>query len=320
MKTLLGAGALSMTKPLYLVDGSNLAFRAHCAYPGLSIQLGDEASYPMGATYGTIRILDTMFREWEAGKVIMPFDISRSVYRLGLYPEYKAGRHDNKQKQLYGEYAKQLDLIIDLLGRCGVTTISGEATGYEADDVLAYIVSRFRAGAFPNITRVVLITSDKDLCALVGPNVVWYDPIRHNMVTHENFQEQFGVTVEQYPDFKALKGDQSDNIKGVPGIGPKRAAELLTEYGSIDRLLEISHQRIAPHREAVELCRKLVGLRLHEIEPESPIWSAVSARLRELPKIADDLYDVLTALQFESVLAEWVEWKARWQRFSECSL
>lgn len=301
---------------LYLFDGSNLAFRAHCAYPTLTVD-----DFPIGATYGAVRILQTFVAGWPPGKIVIPFDVTKSRYRLDLFPEYKAGRAQTKDRNLYDDYIKQLDLLIDTVRAFGLTTIAQEASGLEADDVIAFLVHLFRKGTFPTISRVVIISSDKDLCALVGgTNVVWFDPIRNNLVQESNFQETFGVSVEQYPDYKALKGDKSDNIAGAPGIGPVNAAKLLTEYGSIQALLEIKHAKVAPHEASVRLAQKLVALRLHELEPEHPAWTAILQRVMARATPAPDLTDRLKTLQFTSILEGWPEKEARLRQFTDCVL
>lgn len=305
---------------LYIFDGSNLAFRAFCAYPSLTID-----DFPVGAIYGTIRILTTFVKEWQPGKILIPFDIDKSEYRKGIYPAYKdtAGREESRIKKLKEEFGSQLDITLQLLEKFGVTTLYEQNRKIEADDVIAYLVDCYKQGQFSDIKRVVIMSSDKDLCALVAPDpfkVHWFDPIRKDLVTAENFQKKFGVTIEQFPDYKALKGDQSDNIPHPKGIGPAGAVKLLSTYGSLDHLLAIKHEKIEPYRKVVELGRKLVALNLHQTQPELPNWQQIQQRIHQPQSISEGLEDMLNSLSFQSILENWEEMLPRWQAFADCRL
>lgn len=302
-------------KSLYLIDGSNLAFRAHCAFPQLTLENG----FPIGATYGTISMLDSFVHEWPPGKIVIAFDLGPSRARLAQYPAYKAGRKDDRQKLLYENYRQQLTVLPDLLRELGLTVFAEETEGIEADDVLAYCVALYRAGALPGINRVVVLTSDKDLCALVGPDkVIWYDPMRRQIVSSDNFEETFAIRIEQYPDYKALKGDASDNIPGAKGIGPKNAAKLLKEYGSLDALLQIKHEKVEASRENVLLSRRLVALNLHEQDPEAVVWERIRNGLSQPRQVSPTIQNSLKVLQFESLLEDWAERELFWRAFANC--
>lgn len=264
-------------------------------------------------------MLDAFMHDWPPGRVVMAFDLGPSRSRLQMYPGYKAKRKDDRQKLLYENYRQQLTILPDLLRELGLTVFAEETEGIEADDVLAYCVALYRAGALPEVNRVVLMTSDKDLCALVGPDkVLWYDPMRRQMVSAENFEQTFGVRVEQYPDFKALKGDASDNIPGAKGIGPVNAVKLLKEYGSLDALLELKHEKVEASRADVLLSRKLVALNLHEQEPEDVVWARIREGLAQPRAVSPTIQESLKLLQLESLLEDWPEREPFWKAFAGC--
>lgn len=299
---------------LYILDGSHLAWRAYFALPNLTLN-----GNPVGAIYGVVKILSNFVKEFQPGKVIAAFDISKSEYRKKLYPDYKAKRDDSEDGKLHLErYMAQIDIIRELIECFGMTTISQR--GIEADDIASYLVSRFKEGAFPTIGKCLLITADKDWAALVDEKVLWFDPINHDLITHRNFVESFGVKIEQFPDYKALIGDKSDNIPHPKGIGPASAVNLLKEYGSLEHMLDIKHSKIEPHREVVTLARKLVALNLHEIDNENSAWNQIEQKAKQQTSMAPNLVDTLQALEFNSVLESWEELAPKWEAFSACSL
>ena len=305
---------------LYIIDGSNCAFRAHCAFSGLTFE-----DFPIGAVYGVTRILCTFVKEFPVGRIIIPFDVSKSVHRLALYPEYKASREKNRDTQLRDRYILQLHLIYDLLTKFGVSILTEEARGVEADDVISYIIHKFKTNQFPSEYDLALIvSSDKDLCALVSKSdtkvVNWYDPISRTLVTADNFEDTFKVKLEQYVDFKCLRGDSSDNIQHPPGIGPGTAAKLLREYGTIDKMIEIGHAKISPYRDVLALARKLVALNLHEIDASNQVWSKIDEKIKQPTRLDPDLELNLEGLSFHSILEEWSTLKPKWEAFCACQI
>jgi DNA polymerase-1 len=307
---------MSETKyPLYLFDGNNLAFRAFCGYPTLSTAEG----LPIGGVYGVTRILTTFFKKWMLGKVLMPFDVGKSEYRIGIYPEYKGKRKSTpKQQREHERFHEQFKMIQDMVEAFGIKTI--KEPGFEADDLIAYICMLFKQGAFPNVSRVVILSSDKDLCALIGPNVVWYDPIKSNLINEKNFIQQFGVEIHQYADFKALKGDSSDNIPHPPGVGEKNAVKLLQEYGTVDRLVGIQHDKISGHEEVLAIARKLIRLDLWNEFPNSPVWKRTHDAVKTPTQLSPDLKAFLEVLQFNSILEEYDEQVQVWEAFTQVSI
>jgi 5'-3' exonuclease len=304
-------------KNLYLIDGTNCAFRAFMAFKELALD-----GTPVGALYGVVKILSNFVKEFPPGKLIIPFDVQRSSYRLAIYPEYKAHRDkDSKMEKMKEDFHSQLSAIYSTLEEMGICCITEESRGAEADDVISYLIHRFKRGDFDKAYEMCLIlSSDKDLCTLVGDNVNWYDPINRLLVTKANFVDTFHVSIEQFADYKSLKGDASDNIPHPPGIGSATAAKLLQEYGSIDKLLEAKHARIEPHKEVLELGRKLVALNLHEIMPEYSIWKRVDAKIKQKMSVDENLYETLAALSFNPILEEWNGILPRLREYAACEL
>jgi len=306
---------------LYLFDGSNLGFRAQCVHPELTTPDG----FPTGAIYGVVRILSTFQRDFKVGKMVIPFDFSKSKFRMETDPSYKAHRGgDPRMANLAIKFREQLGVIYDLLHNLGVTVLGPECLGYEADDIIAFIVHCFKQKAcWPNITQIIIISSDKDLCALVQPGVVWFNPIKNEIINTDNFVATFGVKPEQYPDFKRLKGDASDGIWHPPGIGEKGAVKMLKEYGSVDEMLKIRHAKLEGHADRLAITKKLIDLDLHQKFPEDPVWSTVE-RILNLPphgiEPKEKLVEIFQTLQFDSILEKLDDTYPIWEAYSRATL
>ena len=301
---------------LYAFDGHNLGYRSTCAFPDLTLD-----GFPIGGVYGMIRILSAFVHDFSPGKIVMPFDMGKSVYRLSIHPEYKAHRRSDPRMAALGiAFRDQLTVMLDLLQQFGVTTIDQETIGWEADDVIAYLVYRFKRGDFPNVRQVLILSSDKDLCGLVQEGVVWFNPITKELINLGNFEATFGIKPEQYPDFKCLKGDASDNIPHPAGIGEKTAVKLLKEYGSVASLQAVKHSKLQGQEAVLELARKLVSLQLHHQFADDPVWGRIDAKLLVQPEISPTILDTLRGLQFDSILERWDADFPKWKAFNQSTL
>ncbi|MFK5978431.1 MAG: DNA polymerase I [Rhizobiaceae bacterium] len=216
---------------LFLVDGSAYIFRAYHALPPLTRK---SDGLPVGAVSGFCNMLWKLLQEARDTSVgVVPthfaviFDYSSKTFRNELYPEYKANRDAPPE-----DLRPQFGLIRKATRAFNIPCI--ETEGFEADDIIATYAKEAReAGA-----DVTIISSDKDLMQLVGPQVIMYDTMKDRKVDVEGVFEKFGVYPEKMIDLQALAGDSTDNIPGIPGIGPKTAALLLNEYGDLETLLE----------------------------------------------------------------------------------
>ena len=247
---------------LFLVDGSGFIFRAFHAIPPLNRK---SDGLPVNAVSGFCNMLWKLLTDARDTSVgVTPthfaviFDYSSKTFRNALYPEYKANRTAPPE-----DLIPQFALIREATRAFNLPCI--EMEGYEADDIIAtYARQAEAAGA-----DVTIISSDKDLMQLVTPNVHMYDSMKDKQISIPEVVEKWGVPPEKMIDLQALTGDSTDNVPGVPGIGPKTAAQLLEEYGDLDTLLaragEIKQQKrrenILANVELVRISRQLVTLK-----------------------------------------------------------
>jgi DNA polymerase-1 len=210
------------TKRLVLIDGSGYIFRAFFALPPMTRPDGT----PVNAVFGFANMLLKLMQERPGDDLVVVFDHARESFRNQLYDQYKANR-DEPPPELRPQFA----LVRDAARAFGLPVV--EAPGYEADDLIAAYAKQGKAAGEP----VVIVSSDKDLMQLVGERVEMWDPMKQKAIGREEVIERFGVGPELVRDALALIGDTSDNVPGVPGIGPKNAAQLLVEFGSLEGLL-----------------------------------------------------------------------------------
>ncbi len=213
-------GAAEATR-LCLVDGSGVFFRAYHALPGLRTSSGQ----PTGAIYGFAGMLLKLRREHPADHIAVVVDAPGGSFRQQLDPAYKANR-----EAMPDDLRAQIPYIKRIVRALGLPLI--EISGVEADDVIATLAGHAVARDY----AVQIVTSDKDLMQLVGPNVRLVDTMNDRTTGPEEVRERFGVAPENVPDVLGLMGDAVDNIPGVRGIGEKTARRLMEHFGSIDAL------------------------------------------------------------------------------------
>ncbi len=241
-----------MAGKLYLVDGSGYIFRAYFALPRMSTSQG----VPTQAIYGFTSMLLNIVQERPEGLVVA-FEAPGPTFRNEIYPAYKANRPPVPE-----DLEVQYPVCMEVVEVLGVPALSVE--GFEADDLIATMCRRsLDWGLEPWI-----LSSDKDLMQLVGPGVHMMDPMKRREYGPEQVREKLGVPPDLVVDLLALAGDSSDNVPGVPGIGPKTAATLLARFGDLDTLLSRAHEvkgkrgeALRAHVEDVLLSRRLVTLR-----------------------------------------------------------
>lgn len=212
---------------LLLLDGHSLAYRAYFALR--DVDMSTTTGQPTNAVYGFTSMLINLLRDENPTHVAVAFDVSRRTFRTETYAEYKAGR-----AQTPDDFRDQLALIREVLDALRIPILS--ADGYEADDVIATVTSAAQTQAI----AVLICTGDRDALQLVGPNVTVLYPRRGvselTRFTPEQVYTTYQLSPEQYPDFAALRGDPSDNLPGIPGVGEKTASKWVREYGSLDNL------------------------------------------------------------------------------------
>ncbi|MCG6858237.1 MAG: DNA polymerase I [Salaquimonas sp.] len=247
---------------LFLVDGSSYIFRAYHALPPLTRK---SDGLPVGAVAGFCNMLWKLLQEARDTEVgVVPthfaviFDHSAKTFRKELYPEYKANREEPPE-----DLRPQFGLIRQATRAFGLPCI--ETEGYEADDIIATYARKAREVG----GDVTIISSDKDLMQLVGDKVILYDQMKDRRIGIPEVIEKWGVPPEQMIALQTLTGDSTDNIPGVPGIGPKTAAQLLDEYGDLEKLFANLDQIKQPKRrenleafaDKADLTRTLVTLK-----------------------------------------------------------
>jgi len=217
-----------MSKRLLLIDGHSMAYRAFYALPAENFTTA--SGQHTNAIYGFATMLLSLLTSEKPTHVAVAFDVSRKTFRSEIFPEYKANRAKTPD-----EFRSQMSYLHELVSAFGITQF--EVEGYEADDVLATIAKRAeKEGA-----EVFICTGDRDSFQLVNEKTTVLYPKRGvsdlARMTPEAVQEKYGMSPTQYPDFAALRGDPSDNLPSIPGVGEKTAAKWIVEHGSLQELL-----------------------------------------------------------------------------------
>lgn len=224
---------MAETPHLYLIDASGFIFRAYYALPALTRADGT----PVGAVLGYTNMLIKLLREHTPSHMAVVFDVARHTFRSELYSDYKANRSEPPE-----DLVPQFSLVRDATDAFGLPRV--ELAGFEADDVMATL-ARQAAEAGWNVT---IVSSDKDLMQLITPQIRMWDPIKGIPLEAAAVMEKFGVAPDRVADVQALAGDATDNVPGVPGIGVKTAAELITQFGDLEGLLANAHTIKQPKR------------------------------------------------------------------------
>ncbi|HVI50763.1 MAG TPA: DNA polymerase I [Candidatus Sulfotelmatobacter sp.] len=251
----------SSLRHVTLVDGSGFIFRAFHGLPMMTRPDG----VPVNAVYGFASMLMKLMQESSSDHLAVIFDAGRTTFRSEIYPAYKAHRPEPPE-----ELIPQFALIRDAVRAFNVPCV--ELPGFEADDLIATYARLAREQS----ARVTIVSSDKDLMQLVGDGVEMFDPLKSRVIGPAEVFEKFAVSPDKVIDVQALAGDSTDNVPGVPGIGIKTAAQLITEYGDLESLLARAGEIKQPKRreslienaELARISRKLVELRQDAPVPE----------------------------------------------------
>jgi DNA polymerase-1 len=246
---------------LLIVDGHAYAYRAFYAIRNLR---GPEGR-PTNAIYGFVKMLEKMRAALDPAYLIVVWDGGLSAERMAAHPEYKTQR-----PEMPADLQPQLDEIVQYLAAAGVASFCGD--GIEADDYIACLARRAAAAGW----NVVIASSDKDFMQLVSAQIGLWNPNDKTAAvwSREQVVAKAGVEPGQVADWLALMGDAVDNIPGVPGVGPKTAAELLKEFGSVTvlfaRLAEVKSEKLraALQGAAETVKRNLRLVQLHEVPCE----------------------------------------------------
>lgn len=241
---------------LLLIDGNALMHRAYHALPPFKTKSG----IPTNAVYGFLSILNKAIQDFKPYHVIVSFDTPVPTFRKKMFKEYQSQR-----PKMENELSQQFSPVKEALDAAHIVHLEKE--GYESDDVIGTISREFHT----NGDRVLILSGDRDILQLVNERVFVVTPqlgfSKQVIYSKDEVVKRFGIEPKKIPDFKALMGDQSDNYKGAKGIGPKTAAKLLQEYGSIDNIFknlkkidERIQKMLEDHKEAVLMSHKLATI------------------------------------------------------------
>lgn len=269
---------------LYLLDGSSYIYRAYYGVRDLATSGG----MPTNAVFGFTRMLLGLLQENRPDYLAVVLDPPREeTFRRELYPAYKAHRDATP-----ADLVSQLPYIRQILQALNIPAL--EAPGFEADDVIATLASRYAAQGI----KVTVVTGDKDLLQIVGDGINLLDTMKDLRSGPQEVLDRFGVPPELVPDVLGLAGDTSDNIPGVPGIGEKTAAELVRRFGSLEGVLQWKslvngkqrRENLHAHADQARLSKTLATVRydvpldlsLAELERRTPNLPELMPLLREL--------------------------------------
>ena len=242
-----------MAKHLVIIDGLSFLFRAYHGVRPLTRSDG----LPTNALYGFAQMVLRVLDELQPDLCAVALDSVGPTFRKQFYPDYKAHR-----KEMDADMARQMPYFEPLIQSFGLPALRVE--GVEADDIIATLVAKKAPDE-----RITIVSSDKDLMQLIGPDVVMWDTLKNVLIGPDQVVEKFGVGPDRVIDVQALIGDSSDNVPGVPGVGPKTAQQLVIKYGSLDGVLAHAHEVPQPklreslmtNKGAAETSRRLVTLK-----------------------------------------------------------
>lgn len=287
-----------MKKRLLLLDAYALIYRAYYAF--INRPMRNSKGLNTSAVYGFIRATLDAIKKFNPTHVAVAFDVSGKTFRNDIYPDYKAQRDETPE-----DIKASVPIIKNLLNALNIPIIEKE--GFEADDVIGTLATK----ANPNEFEVIMMTPDKDYGQLLSKNIIIAKPGRSGgemeIVTADQFCKDYDIqNPKQFIDILALWGDTSDNIKGVNKVGEKTAAKLISQFGSIDNLLQNLDKLSPAQKENFEAARDIIPLnrKLVSIVTDIPLKVDIDKDLAVQPPKTDELMPILEELEFRSLLKE----------------
>ncbi len=272
-----------LQKTLFIIDGSSCIYRAYHAIPHFTTSKG----FPTNAVYGFTQTLRKILKGYSPDYIAVAFDTKGPSFRHELFEEYKIER-----PAMPDDLSLQIPYIKMVVDAFNIPAL--ERTGFEADDIIGTLAKKYAGAGI----KVVIVTGDKDMLQLVGDHTVVLDYTRDREYGSREIEKRFGVEPCHMVDLIALAGDASDNIPGVPGIGPKTAAKLIGRFGSLEEIYnnidKVSPERIRrildAHRDAAMLSKRLatldcnvpVEVELETLEYSGPDFDKLESVFREL--------------------------------------
>ncbi len=289
---------IKKTDHFYLIDGSGYIFRAYYALPPLTRK---SDGLPVGAVSGFCSMLFKLLEDSKSNENLQKpthfaviFDAARKTFRNEIYSAYKANRSEAPD-----DLAPQFEYIRKSVIAFNLPSV--DLPNYEADDLIATYAEQILAKG----AKVTIVSSDKDLMQLYKKDVRLFDPMKNKFITSEDIVAKFGVGPEKVIDVQSLAGDSSDNVPGVPGIGVKTAAELINKYGTLEKLLDSTHEikqnkrreTLTENKDKAIISKKLVTLM-----KTAPVERNIEEfQLKEVDK--DKLYKFLREMEFNRLLS-----------------
>ena len=278
------------TPPVVLVDGSSYLYRAFHV-PNLQ-NLTTSSGEPTGAIYGVVNMLKRLLGSAKPTHIAVVFDAKGKTFRHEIYKEYKANR-----PPMPDELQSQIEPLHETVKALGLPLVS--ISGVEADDVIGTLAKRLSEGG----QQVLISTGDKDMAQLVNKKVTLVNTMTNTSMDIDGVIEKFSIKPEQIIDYLALTGDKSDNIPGVPSVGPKTAAKWLNEYETLDAIVENADvikgkvgEKFRDHVEQLPLSKDLATIRCD-------LDLGISFDdLKILPADNQHLFDLYSELEFKSWL------------------
>lgn len=286
---------MAQKKKLCLIDGSGYIFRAFYAFPPMT----KSDKTPVNALYGFTAMLMQFVKNNTSDYIVVVFDAKRENFRNEIYDAYKANR-----KETPPELAPQFPLIREVAPAFNLAET--EMEGYEADDLIATYTQK----ALEKGMEVLVVSSDKDLTQLLQDGVQIYDPMKKKLIGLKEVDEKFGVVPSLVPEVQAIQGDTSDNIPGVKGIGPKGAAKLINEFGSLEGVYEHIDE-IKPERtktllkESKELA--FISKKLVMLDKNAPVDGMLETFKAQQPNF-DKMMAFIEKHEFKSLKSRVEQW------------
>ncbi|MDR4506432.1 MAG: DNA polymerase I [Candidatus Scalindua sp.] len=281
-----------MSQKIIIIDGSSYIFRAFYA---IRTSLSNSRGLPTNAIFGFTRMLLKVVRDENPDYAAVVFDSAKKTTRHGYFPQYKANRAAMPE-----DLAPQIPYIHDIVKSFNIDVVCVD--GIEADDIIGTLAVQSRQKGL----EVIIVSGDKDMMQLVGNGITMLDTMKDKRIGPEEVQEKLGVAPEKVVEIMGLMGDTSDNIPGVPGIGPKTALELINAYGDIENTLSHAQEvkkksvreRLSQFQDQARLSRKLVTI-VTDLDLDC---DPVNFKVREMDH--DAVVRILKELEFSALLKE----------------
>ncbi len=280
-------------KPLILVDGSSYLYRAFHAMPALNNSAGE----PTGAIYGVVNMIRRLLKDYDPDRIAVVFDAKGKTFRDELYDQYKAHR-----PPMPNELKAQIEPLHEILRAMGLPVLVID--GVEADDVIGTLARQASDAGHDSL----ISTGDKDMAQLVNEHIILVNTMTGSVLDRAGVEEKFGIPPERIIDYLALVGDSSDNIPGVPKVGPKTAVKWLRQYGCLDEIVRHADEikgkvgeNLRQSLDQLQLSRTLATIKS---DLDLPLgWEALERR----PPDRERLLDWFRRCEFKTWMAELLE-------------